>query len=214
MRIRGWSEPCNHDLSPLIRGGTGKPYSALPALTWASAVPPGKGTISGPKVSPPSVDRRIRVPPLVPLPSVMACQATQTSPLGATSTSDGQVNPSPAPERLPASVVQVAPWLVERAKRTGAPDWLKSCQTTYRLLANGLDGFASAATHSLSRFPVATATGPPTNAPVEGLTCWEKTLMPLLGRVRNVQKSRPWASKARLSSPAKPNWPAGNTALR
>src|SRR4051794_38663127 len=137
MRMRGWSEPCSQDLSPLIRGGTGAPYSELPALTWASAVPAGNGTISGPKVTPPSVDRRMRISPLVPLPIVLVCQATQTSPLGATSTSDGQVNPSFAPDRLPASVVQVAPWLVERAKRMGAPDWLKSCQTTYRLLANG-----------------------------------------------------------------------------
>src|SRR6266545_6632047 len=115
-------------------------------------VPAGNGMISGPKVRPPSVERRIRTSPVVA--PVLVCQATQTSPLGATATSDGQVNPSPAPDRLPARVVQVAPWLVERAKRTGALVWLKSCQVTYRLLANGLDGLRSAAIHSLSRLLV------------------------------------------------------------
>src|SRR6476469_8607843 len=118
-RMRGWSEPWSHDLSLLIRGGTGGPYSAEPAFTWASAVPAGNGMTSGPNVSPPSVDRRIRISPFAPLPIVLVCQATHTSPLGATVTSDGQVNPSPGPDRFPDMVVQVAPWLVDREKRMG-----------------------------------------------------------------------------------------------
>jgi hypothetical protein len=170
----GCSDPWSHESNPEIRG-------ALVVLVVTSAVPAVNGMISGPKVRPPSVDRRIRTSPSVPPPAdVFVCQATQTSPLGAVATSDGQVNPSPVPEMLPASVVQVAPWLVERASRTGALDRPKSCQTTYRLLANGLDGLSSAAIHSLSRFPWATRTGPPTVAPVVGLTCCTVTLTPLL----------------------------------
>src|SRR5437763_16049058 len=129
MRMRGWSEPWSQDFRPVMRGGTGGPYSAEPALTWASAVPAGNGTISGPNVRPPSVERRMRTSPLLPLPIVLVCQATQTSPLGATFTSDGQVKPSPAPDTLPARVVHVWPWLVEREKRMGALVWLKSFQT-------------------------------------------------------------------------------------
>src|SRR2546430_14100973 len=120
-------------------------------LRCVSAAPAGNGTSSGPKVCPPSIDRRMRISPLEPLPTVLVCQATQTSPLGATATSDGQVKPSPAPDRFPANVAHVAPWSVERANRTGALSRLKSCQITYSRLANGLDGLRSAAFHSLSR---------------------------------------------------------------
>src|SRR4051794_489993 len=168
-RMRGCRDPWSQDLSLLILGGTGAPYSADPAFTWASAVPAGNGTSSGPKLTPPSVDRRIRTSPFDPFPIVFVCQAAQTLPLGPTATSDGQVKPSPAADRLPARVVQEAPWLVDRANRTGALVWLKSCQTTYRLLANGLDGVRSAASHSLSRLLVATRTRLPTTAPVVGL---------------------------------------------
>src|SRR5438067_13283279 len=106
-----------------------------------SAVPAGNGTISGPKVRPPSVERRIRISPLAPLPTVFVCQAAQTSPLGATVTSEGQVNPSLGPDMSPGMVVQVAPWSVERENRIGALIRLKSFQTEYRLLANGLEEF-------------------------------------------------------------------------
>src|SRR5262245_8238175 len=100
-RMRGWREPWSHDLRPLIRGGTAGPDPAEPALTCVSAVPAGNGMISGPKVRPPSADRRMRASPFDPLPIVLVCHATQTSPLGATVTSDGQVNPSPGPDMLP-----------------------------------------------------------------------------------------------------------------
>src|SRR5262245_44327860 len=112
-RIRGCMEPWSQTCRPVI-------LLANPEAEFVvvAPVPAGNGMISGPKVTPPSVDRRIRTSPLVP--PVLVCQATQTSPLGATVTSDGQVNPSLAPDRLPESVVQVTPWLVERAKRTGA----------------------------------------------------------------------------------------------
>src|SRR5919198_3040042 len=177
MRIRGCMEPCSQACRPVILLVT--PFAEFVVV---AAVPAGNGTISGPKVRPPSVDRRMRTSPLVA--PVLVCQAAQTSPFGATVTSDGHVNPSPAPDRLPDRVVQVAPWLVERANRTGALVRLKSCQTAYRLLANGLAGFRSAASHSLSRLPWATNDGLPTTAPVVGFTWRETTLMPLLGRVR------------------------------
>src|SRR5262245_12147463 len=171
-RMRGCMEPCNHMCMPVILLVT--PEAELVVV---AAVPAGNGMISGPKVRPPSVERRMRTSPLVP--PVLVDQATQTSPLGATATSDGQVNPSLGPDRLPGRVVQVTPWLVERAKRTGALSWLKSCQTTYRLLANGLDGLASAAIHSLSRFgPLATKVGLPITVPVVGLICSATTFGP------------------------------------
>src|SRR5262245_36832540 len=166
-RTRGCIEPCSQTCRPLI-------LFATPVAEFAvvAAVPAGNGMISAPNVRPPSVERRMRMSPLVA--PLLVCQATQTSPLGAAVTSGGQVKPSPAPEMLPARVVQVAPWLVERANRIGPLVSPRSLQTTYRLLAKGLDGFLSAATHSLSRLPVATSVGPPTTAPVVGLS-WRET---------------------------------------
>src|SRR5262245_50159038 len=144
-----------------------------PEFVVVSAVPAGKGIISEPKLTPPLVDRFMRISPSVPLPPpVLVCHATHTSPpLGATATSDGHVKPSLPPEIFPEFVVHVAPWLVDRARRTGAPDRLKSCQMTYRLSWKGLAAFLSAAIHSLSRLLVATSTALPTVAPVVGLIC-------------------------------------------
>src|SRR5262245_12042221 len=179
-RMRGCIEPCSQTCRPLILFAT--PLAELKVVAPVARPPTrGNGMISGPNVRPPSVERRMRTSPLVcPL---LVCQATQTSPLRATVTSGGQVKPSPAPEMLPARVVQVAPWLVERANRIGPLVTPRSLQTTYRLLANGLDGLLSAATHSLSRLPVATNVGPPTTAPVVGLT-WRETTPPGLPAVR------------------------------
>src|SRR5262245_13639508 len=105
-RIRGCIEPCNQTCSPVILFVT--PFAEF-VVVAAVPLPPmtGNGMISGPNVTPPSVDRRIRTSPFVP--PVLVCQATQTSPFGATVTSEGQVKPSPAPDRLPARVVHVAP---------------------------------------------------------------------------------------------------------
>src|SRR5437016_14666676 len=98
--MRGCIEPCSHTCKPLILWAT-----PLAEFVVAAPVPAGKGTISGPKVTPPSVERRMRTSPVVS--PVLVCQATQTSPLGATATSDGQVKPSPAPDRFPANVIHV-----------------------------------------------------------------------------------------------------------
>src|SRR5437868_461909 len=100
--MRGCMEPCNHTCRPLI-------LLARPSAEFVvvAAVPFGNGMISGPKVRPPSLERRMRTSPVVA--PLFVCQATQTSPLGATATSDGQVNPSLAPDTLPELVVQVTP---------------------------------------------------------------------------------------------------------
>src|SRR6266516_439080 len=106
MTILGCAEPCNHDLRPLILGE--------PEFVVVSAAPAGKGMTSEPKLPPPLVDRFMRISPSVPLPPpLFVRQAAQTSPLGATVTSAGQVNPSPGPDIVTAED-QVAPWLVER----------------------------------------------------------------------------------------------------
>src|SRR4030095_7358952 len=122
-RILGCIEPGSQTCRPLILAA--KP---VPAFLVVAAVPAGNGMVSGPKVSPPSVERRIRTSPLVA--PVLVCHATNTSPLGATATSLGQTNPCPAPDKFPGNVVHVTPWSVERAKRTGELVWAKSFQMT------------------------------------------------------------------------------------
>src|SRR5262245_10020186 len=120
-RMRGCIDPCSQTCKPVIL--LAKPVAELVVV---AAVPAGNGMISGPKVRPPSVDRRMRTSPLVAV--VFVCHATQTSPFGATVISDGQVNPCVVGCRLPGMTCQVIPWLVERANRVGALVWLKSCQ--------------------------------------------------------------------------------------
>src|SRR5262249_57140602 len=117
---RGGSDPCSQTCKPVILLVT-----PLAELVVVAAVPDGNGMISEPNVAPPSVDRRIRMSPLVwPL---NVCQATKTSPFGPAATSEGQVNPSPPPERI-AGADQVRPPLVDRENFIGAFGRAKSCQ--------------------------------------------------------------------------------------
>src|SRR6185369_9067026 len=126
VRILGCIEPCSQTCRPVILAA-----NPVPLFVVVAAVTAGNGIVSGPKVNPPSVERRIRISPLVATVAlVLVCQATKTSPLGATSTSLGQTKPSPAPDKFPGRVVHVTPWSVERAKRTGGFVWPKSFHTT------------------------------------------------------------------------------------